>query len=134
MVASLRQNTETLQAINDNFIYQLQDERMAIVSENAELAAIIVKASAGDEMTEPERLRYNFWILRELSLWEVAFSRNSDGVMPPAQWAAWDSSFRRRVPAILPEEVWNDEKYGYGDEFRNHVDAAYADMRRLPSN
>jgi len=132
VVISLRQNTEALQSINDNFIYDVQDEWLADASDNAELTGIVAKANAGESMNDVERLRYYYWVMRQLNLWEVAFIRNSEGVMPPSQWAASDKSFRYLVPSRMPEDTCNRENFGFGDGFRNHVDAAYAERRNKP--
>ena len=134
VVVSLKQNTAALQSINDNFIYELQDERLADVSDNAELAKIVAKAGAGEALSEVEQLRYDFWMYRHVSAWEIAFSRHAEGMMPPSQWIAWDESFKDSVIRRLPGESWVRMQTGYGDEFKNHVDAAYAEMRQSPSN
>ena len=134
VVISLRQNTAALQLNNDRFIYELQDQRLAIVSDNAELAELIVKARAGEELSDVEQLRYDFWVYRDLNAWEIAFSRHAVGLMPPSQWIAWDESFRDSVIRRLPEESWNRLRTGYGDGFKNHIDSVYAEMQRSTSN
>jgi hypothetical protein len=128
VVVSLNQNTAALQSINDNLIYELQDERMADVSNNAELADIVVRARAGEELSEAEQLRFFFWVSRDLATWELAFNRHIEGMMPPAQWIAWDESFKANITSRLPQGNWNSSKTGYGEEFKKHVDAAYADQ------
>jgi len=60
VVISLRQNTEALQSINDNFIYDVKDEWLADASDNAELTGIVAKANAGESMNDIERLRYYY--------------------------------------------------------------------------
>lgn len=134
VVVSLKQNTAALQSINDNFVYELQDERLANVSNNAELADLIVRARAGEALSEAEELRYEFWVTRDLNAWEIAFIRHTEGMMPPSQWTAWDESFKDTVVTRLPEDRWNRQRTGYGEDFKNHVDAAYAEKRQLPSN
>ena len=130
VVASLKQNTAALQSINDNFVYELQNERLSSVSNNAELAEIVVRAAAGEELSETEQLRYEFWVMRDLNAWEMAYIRHAEGMMPPSQWIAWDESFRNSVLSRMPEEFWNNERTSYGENFQKHVDAAYAEKRR----
>jgi len=127
VVVSLNQNTAALRSINDNLIYELQDVRMADVSNNAELADIVVRARDGEELSEAEQLRFFFWVSRDLSAWELAFNRHREGMMPPAQWIAWDESFKANITSRLTQESWNSSKTGYGEEFKKHVDAAYAE-------
>jgi len=130
VVISLNQNTAALQSINDNFVYELQNERLSNVSNNAELAEIVVRAAAGEELSEAEQLRYKFWVMRDLNAWEMAFIRHTEGMMPPSQWIAWDESFRNSVLSRMPDHFWNDERTGYGEDFQKHVDAAYAEKRQ----
>jgi hypothetical protein len=126
VVLSLNQNTAALRSVNDNLIYELQDERLADASNNAELADIVVRARAGEELSEAEQLQFFFWVSRDLATWELAFNRHREGMMPPAQWIAWDESFKANITSRLREETWNSSKIGYGGDFQKHVDAAYA--------
>jgi hypothetical protein len=126
VVVSLNQNTAALQSINDNLIYELQDARLADTSNNAELADLVVKTRAGEVLSEAEQLRIEYWVLRELNLWELAFSRHREGMMPPSQWISWDESFKDFVISRLPEETWKGYRTGYGEEFKKHVDDAYS--------
>ena len=84
VVVSLNQNTAALQSINDNFLYQLQDSRLSDVS-NKDLSEVIAKALAGDQLDSAEQLRFDFWVTRELNMWELAFIRHQEGLMPPSQ-------------------------------------------------
>jgi hypothetical protein len=128
VVVSLNQNTAALQSINDNLVYELQDARFADTSNIAELADLVVKAGAGEVLSKTEQLRFEYWVLRDLNLWELAFSRHSEGMMPPSQWLSWDESFTDLVISRFPEETWKRYGTGYGEEFKKHVDAAYAEQ------
>jgi hypothetical protein len=125
VVVSLNRNTAAVQASNDNFLYQLEDARMAEITGNQEMADLFFRASSGEELGQAELFRYEYWVLRQLNIWEVAFIRYRDGLMPNSQWQSWDESLSSTVTARLSSETWNRYRNGYRSEFRSHVDAAY---------
>ena len=127
VIVSLNQNTAALQSINDNFLYELDNARLSDVNSDPGLAEIIVKARAAEPLGPAEELRLAFWNLRQLNMWELAFSRHNSGLMPPSQWEAWDGSFVKAITSDLPEEKWNERRDEYGEDFGRHVDAAYSD-------
>ena len=79
VVASINQTTKSLKSINDNFLYGLQHERLRDVSTDGELVSIVDKFYSGEDVTDAERLRYRFWALQEINMWEIAFIRYSEG-------------------------------------------------------
>jgi len=128
VVISLNQNTEAVQSANDNFLYQLESSRMADVTSNSDMAELVYRANSGEELSGSEKFRFEFWVLRQVNIWDLAFNRHSEGMMPPSQWRAWDDSFRSTVVSRLSKETWDRYSSYYGREFRNHVDAAYAEQ------
>lgn len=126
VVVSLNQNTMAVQASNDNFLYQLEDARMADITSDPEMADVFYRASSGEELSQAELFRYEYWVLRQLNVWEIAFIRYRDGLMPASQWQSWDESLSSTVISRLAHETWLHYRTGYRSEFRNHVDAAYA--------
>ena len=122
---SINQNTAALQAINDNFLYELQNQRLSDVSIDGDLATIIVKFTDGQELTDSELLRYRFWMTQELNMWELAFLRFRDGLLPPRQWKTWDAMWSKDIPLQIPVEWWSNYRYQFDTEFAVHVDEAY---------
>ena len=126
VVVSLKQNTMAVQASNDNFLYQLEDARMADITSDREMADLFYRASSGGELSQAELFRYEYWVLRQLNTWEIAFIRYRDGLMPAPQWRSWDESLSFTVTSRLSHETWTNYRSRYRSEFRSHVDAAYA--------
>ena len=126
VVVSLNQNTVAIQAGNDNFLYQLEDARMSDITSDPVMAELFYRASSGEELSQVELFRYEYWVLRQVNVWEMAFVRYRDGLMPALQWQSWDESFSSTVTSRLSYETWNRFSAGYRSEFRNHVEAAYA--------
>ena len=127
VVYSIDQNTEALQATNDNFIYELQSQRLRDVSSDNEFASIIVKFRTGENLTQAETLRYRLWMVGELNMWEMAYIRRKNGLLPEAQWRAWNGGWTVTMPNNFPEEWWLEDRFQYNNEFVEHVDAIYAE-------
>lgn len=126
VVASIDQNTKSLQSINDNFLYELQNQRLRDVSNDSELASIIDRYFAGEDLTSAERRQYFSWQLQELNMWEIAFTRYNEGLLPAKQWDSWDRYWNTDMPGQFPEAWWSAIKHQYSDDFVAHVDAVYA--------
>jgi len=127
VIISLNQNTVSIQSANDNFLYQLEDARMADVTSNFDMADLVFRGISGEEMSAAEKFRFEYWVLRQVNEWELAFNRHREGMMPPSQWRSWDASFKSTVIARLSKETWDRSGHYYGAEFTNHVAAAYAE-------
>ena len=127
VVISLNQNTAALQSINDNLLYEFQDSRLDNVTSVPGFAEVLLKHTNGEKLSEAEALKLDYWMLRELNMWELAYIRYREGLMPPAQWVAWEASFTNRLLSYLDQAKWNTWKDSYGMDFRDHVDEAYAE-------
>ncbi len=123
---SVNRNTSVMQSVNDNFIYQLQDERVRDIVSDSELASIIVKFRHNEDISEVELERILWQKYRELNMWELAFVRHNDGLYSAEQWHIWNRYFDVGFTAEFPEERWTDVKEWYRDDFVKHVDAVYA--------
>ena len=126
VVYSVDQNTDALQAANDNVIYELQSQRVRDVSNSDELASIILKYRAGEELSPTEELRYRLWTVLELQMWELAYIRFKKGLLPAEQWNAWNDGWAVSMPLNFPEEWWVQDRYQYNVDFAAHVDAVYS--------
>jgi len=126
VVASLNQNTEALQSLNDNFLYELTDSRLSDITSGVPLAEIFAKVDANEPISPAEKIHYDSWMTREIDIWELAFTRHQDGLMPPTQWIAWEASFINGTIPYLPKEQWDEGASGYGAEFQEYMEGIYA--------
>lgn len=126
VVASIDQNTRSLQSINDNFLYDLQSRRLRDVISDHEFASIVDRFYAGEELTSVELRRYNYWQVQNINIWEIAFNRYNEGLLPEGQWNAWNNYLSRTMPQAYPEDRWSEVKQSFGEDFVEHIDAAYA--------
>ena len=125
VVYSINQNTAALQASNDNFLYDIQNQRLSAMSGDGELAEIIVKFDAGQTLTDVEEFRYRKHLAKSMNIWEIAYIRRREGLMPETQWESWDRYMSMDMPRDFPHEWWSDLRHGYDANFADHVDAAY---------
>ena len=123
---TINRNTLVMQTVNDNFVYQIQDERVRDIANNPELASITLKLRNNEELSEVERERMLSQHLREINMWELAHRRYKQGLYSPEQWHAWDGYYEVGFTTVLPEKWWEEVKDWYADDFVKHVDAVYA--------
>ncbi len=127
---SMKQNTAVMQSMNDNFVYQIQDERLSDIVNNVELASLEIKVRNNLEITEVEKHRMLAQNLRELNMWELAYVRYQQGLYSFEQWDAWNRYYSIDLVEKLPEDWWAEVKPWYGDgDFARLVDVAYAKKR-----
>ncbi len=122
---SINHNSEILQSANDNFVYQIQDERVRDIAINSELASIELKVRNSEEISEVDKHRMLSQHLRELNMWEVAFVRHNQGMYSREQWQVWNRYYVLDLIDKLPKDWWAEVKPWFGDDFASHVDAAY---------
>ena len=123
---SVNRNTLVMQAASDTFVYQIQDERVRDIANSSELASIELKVRNNEEVSEVDKHRMVSQHLRELNMWELAYVQYNQGLYSPSRWRVWNSYYEIDLVEKLPEEWWEEVKAWYGDDFAEHVDAAYA--------
>jgi hypothetical protein len=126
VLISIDRNTAETHSTNDNFLYQLENDRMLEVSTDSELAAIILKFGSGGNLDPVEEYRYRMWINTKFNMWDIAFNRYRSGLLPLDQWEAWNNTWEGRVPLEYPKDWWDDDRQFYNRDFAKHVDAAYS--------
>ena len=123
---SVNRNTLVMQAANDTFVYQIQDERVRDIANSSELASIELKVRNNEEVSEVDKHRMISQHLRELNMWELAYVQYNQGMYSPDQWIAWNTYYGIDLTAKLPKKWWEEVRPWYGEDFRVHVDGAYA--------
>ena len=124
---NIRQNTKAVQATDDTVLYRMTDSWYADVTVNPELAELMIRYEAGEQLTASEHRRMTYHISRALNQWELAFVRFEQGLFPPKQWESWNHSFEVWLPDLYRQEDWENERDSYYEDFAAHVDAVYSD-------
>jgi len=122
----INRNNAVLKATNDNFLYQLQDGRIADTVRDTELIAILVKHSKKEQLSDVENLRLIKHQIRKRNLWEIAYDRHKEGMLSSSKWDGWNRMFAVGISEDFPQEWWADVRLRYGDNFARHVDAMYS--------
>ena len=125
VVHSINQNTKAIQSSNDNFLYELENQRLISVTNSPGLTAAIVKNNNKETLSRNETQMYKVFMYQSFNMWEMAFSRFKNGLLPEDQWVAWDDYWTANLPEQYPVEWWKKDRQAYREDFRQHVDAAY---------
>jgi hypothetical protein len=140
VVISVDQNTDALQGVNDNALFERHDNFMRIFVEDASMAAILAKKRRGEEpLSDVEAVRWERYRLSLADIWVMAFLRHERGLLDDGHWEAWDLYFRdlfsNQAEAFTKSE-WAKLRYGYDEHFWEHVDAALfgADSKDLQTS
>jgi len=64
-----------------------------------------------------------------LSLWELGFNRNRDGLYATDIWESWNQYYETEFTSQFPQEWWEEARRFYQRDFQDHVDAAYASKK-----
>jgi len=126
VVGSIRQNTAAMHTANDNFMYERQDAIVATLVTDPSLAALSVKHSNREQLSETEHVRMWNQLFRDMLMWELAFTRHKDGLLSPSQWQGWDSAYSPQFLSEFPPSWWAETRHWVSDDFAAHVDAVYA--------
>jgi len=126
VVQSINQNTAAVQSTNDNFMYELQYARTREIVSSPGMAEIYLKIRSGEELTDVEQERFYWDKIQELSLWELGFNRNRDGLYDTDLWESWNRYYETEFTSQFPQEWWEESRSFYMQDFQDHVDAAYA--------
>ncbi len=124
---SINENTVVIQSANDNFLYELEMARGREISSNPSLAMAYSKFARGEVLSDVEETQLFYDNLHQLSAWEIAFVRHRDGVYSEKRWRAWNQSFQATLLDRFPKQSWEEVSQWYQDDFRSHVNAAYAE-------
>jgi hypothetical protein len=128
VVISINQNTNALQGLNDNAIFDQHIALMNHIVADPSMAAIYAKKRSGETpLTEIESIRWERYQSNLLDIWVMAFTRHETGLLADEHWDPWNTYFIeqfRSGPERLTRERWDELVYGFEPDFWHHVDRA----------
>jgi hypothetical protein len=128
VVYSVNQNTAAVQGSTENLIFERHSDLTNQFMSDASLAAILVKMRNKDhDLTEIEAIRWEKYQLNLLDVWALAFNRHRSDQLGDDDWEAWNRYFIHTFShgrEKLSESRWKELRYGYAEEFWNHVGTA----------
>ena len=93
VVRSVSQNTAAMRIANDNFVYERQDAIIATLVTDAAVAELHVRHQNKEPLSDVEHVRMWNQLFRDMLMWELAFSRFSEGLFNAASWRGWDAAY-----------------------------------------
>ena len=108
---------------DSHMIYGIQNSRDLVATGDGELASILHRASQGEELTELENFRFYVFQGTFMNLWELAFVRHTEGLMPDHAWDTWNRSATQTFTQTVPRDFWEAGRAGANIAFMEHVDA-----------
>ena len=126
VVRSISQNTAAMRISNDNFVYERQDAIIATLVTDASVAELYVKHQNKEQLSDVEHVRMWNQLFRDMLMWELAFSRHSEGHFNAAHWRDWDNAYSLQFLSEFPRSWWAEARPLVNVDFAKHVDAIYA--------
>jgi hypothetical protein len=130
LIIENRQNTEMMQAqINQSRTDAAQSEQQATYNSDY-IPAIFVKRDRGEQLSDEELRRYRAYIR--------SFNRNMDNQLWQYNQGLLGENIPRSVRGAvravigsneLSIQVWDDQKFGFTDEYIMFVEDAISDLR-----
>jgi len=123
---SIQQNTAVYRATNDNLLYEMSDAWYSDLATNPELNRIWAKFVGGDSLTDADKATVSSQLMRSLNVWELAYIRFHDGLMPPDQWDMWNRINEDWIRSGgIPQELWTPLRSDFNARFVQYVDSIY---------
>ncbi len=133
LAIQVRQNTRALRSSTFQEISMDMSLAAEAIASNPDLAAIIVKASAGlVGLTADERVRFHFYLVMAFRRLEAVYVQRILGSIDPRM----TQGFERSVISILTNggaaEWWHSTKTAFSTQFAAHIDAQLASGVHAP--
>ena len=128
VIVSVKQNTDALQGLNDNALFEQHIELMNLIVADPSMAAIYAKKAGGNEaLTDIETVRWQRYQTNLLDIWVMAYTRHQTGLLADEHWEPWDNYFTELFSLgaeRMSREQWQQLRFGFETEFWDHVDNA----------
>ena len=129
----MRQNTVAIRLESASHYQMSLGNVELFIAQNPEFAALLVKGRAGQELTEPEKLRLWVFYGNVMRTWQNVHHQFTVGALDKA---LWDGN-RARLERVLQEDMglvaaWRDDRAQYTQEY-NHLIEKILDAQGAPS-
>ena len=125
---SVNRNTVALQAVNENFFFQMNDGIIGDLLSDSDILTIVDKRSRGEELSNVENMSMWVFTLRQFNIWKMAYDRYRDGLYAPDRWLSVNKGYANGLIngfSACDEVCWSRVKLGFAGDFVEHVDAEY---------
>ena len=119
----IHQNTVALSAQALLELNEMANEMFRSVSENDQLAAVLVKGDQDlDSLSAVEYRRYHSHAYTTINALDAAYSFYSKGLLSPEDYSGWSHYICPYLKTPSVYSIWNLEKSGFSDNFVLYVD------------
>ena len=129
LVYELNQNRQMMQAQTRNAISETIVDRLLGEADNPDLAAINLKAEAGERMTALETRRYQLIWQATFRYWENVNYQYRNGLYDDSEYLAHREAWRQIASAPRVRDLWCERRSRYADEFVAEMDGLLGESR-----
>ena len=129
LVYELNQNRQMMQAQTRNAISETIVDRLLGEADNPDLAAINLKAEAGEIMTALEARRYQLIWQATFRYWENVNYQYRNGLYDDSEYLAHREAWRQIASAPRVRDLWCERRSRYADEFVAEMDGLLGESR-----
>ena len=122
LVYELNQNRQMMQAQTRNAISETIVDRLLGEADNPDLAAINLKAEAGETMTALETRRYQLIWQATFRYWENVNYQYRNGLYDDSEYLAHREAWRQIAVGPHVRDLWCERRSRYADEFVAEMD------------
>ncbi len=128
LVFSIRQNTNAIQAANEDFLYDLNDRWYSDQVNNPEIYENWDKMLAGEALSPAASGQLRDQILRGFNVWENFYVKYRMEMISESQYRNWHESNARWAKRRIPKFIWDDIGGAHWRlDFEDQIDAIYAE-------
>jgi len=129
LVYELNQNRQMMQAQTRNAISETIVDRLLGEADNPDLAAINLKAEAGEIMTALEARRYQLIWQATFRYWENVNYQYRNGLYDDSEYLAHREAWRQLASDPHVRDLWCERRSRYADEFVAEMDGLLGESR-----
>jgi len=96
------------------------------VSDNADIAGIVLKAEEGyDDLTEEELIRFEAYAERVFSNFESVFYSYRNSMLEEDLWESWESSYLVDISRVSMRRFWHEERPLHLRDYMDFIEQHY---------
>jgi hypothetical protein len=126
LAIQVRQNTKALRASTFQEVSEAMAQNVSHLTDHADLAAIALKVSLGEELEPVERIRYQGLMLMSLRRLESVYQHHQLGAIDSGQVRGFELSMISLLSQPVALEWWEKAKITFHHDFVKFVDARLA--------
>ncbi len=129
LVCEIRQNHEMMRAQTRSEIAANAVDRLDFIAGNRELAEIIVRGNAGQELDAVDAVRLRFLRFGTFREWENTYYQHRQGLYDEQEYLAGKESWKSIVNRRNYQDYWCQFRLQVSSDFRKEVDDMFENLQ-----